>query len=121
LVEEVTDQPRRGGFSIGAGYSNQRYSSCRVTVPGAAKYQRGAVTVPDHDLGDARLLRRFHHDGFRPPADRIAHEAVAIRLGAADRDVEHAGAGGSAIDAHPAGVVTLGRSRNEQIGPAKLV
>ena len=91
VVEQVPHQRRGGGLAVGPGDAHQREAGPRVAVPGAAHHEGGAAAVLHHHAGHGDAVWPLHDHGRRPPRHGVGHEAVPVGLGAAHRDVDHAG------------------------------
>jgi len=79
-IQEMADESGGGGFSIGAGDTDQGERAPRMLIPRSAEYLRGAAAVSNHDFGYTRLLRSFDNDGGGSPSNRIGDEAMPICL-----------------------------------------
>src|SRR5215210_647576 len=86
FIEEMANEPGRGGLTVGTGDTDQVQAAPRVAVPRGAERQRRAAAVPHDDLGNIRLLRHLHYQAARTPAHRLAHELVTIGLRSSNGD-----------------------------------
>jgi hypothetical protein len=81
-----------------------------MAEPGGTQYLRRTPAVLNDDLGNGGMLGLFHHHRCRAAAYGVGYETMPVRLGAAHRDVDHAGPDAATIHAHTGGVRTGFRS-----------
>ena len=84
LLQHVLDQIGRGGFSVGAGYSQHYHMICRVPEAVGSNLSECTARIRHHNRRNT-LRRLLTHHGSRALLQRFADILVSVGRVTADR------------------------------------